>query len=425
MKIAVIGLGYVGVQLAVAFGRHYEVIGFDLDHAKLRQLERGVDPTGEMSREELVAARKLSYAFDESELVGAKVFVVAVPTPVDKAHRPDFQALISASETIGKAMQSGAIVVYESTVYPGATEEVCIPVLEQFSGMQWREQFHVGYSPERINPGDPQHRLENIVKLVAADDEATLEIVANLYAEIVPAGIYRVSSIRVAEAAKVIENTQRDINIALVNELAVLFERMQIDTSSVLEAASTKWNFLPFKPGLVGGHCIGVDPYYLTYKAETIGYHPEVVLAGRRINDGMGKFIAEQTIKQLIQAGARIGNGAVSVLGLTFKEDCRDIRNSQVVSLVSELRTYGLEVHVHDPLADPDEALSEYGLGLVSWDELPVGDGVIVAVPHSKFVTRPVQDYLKLLRPNGVFVDVKSQFDPGPFEGAGITFWRL
>lgn len=425
MQIAVIGLGYVGIQLAVAFGRHYEAIGFDLDHTKLRQLELGVDPTGEMSREEVVAAHKLSYAFDESELVGANVFVVAVPTPVDNAHRPDFQAMISASETIGKAMRPGAIVVYESTVYPGATEEVCIPVLEQYSGMQWREQFHVGYSPERINPGDPQHRLENIVKLVAADDEETLEIVANLYAEIVPAGVYRVSSIRVAEAAKVIENTQRDINIALVNELAVLFERMQIDTSSVLEAASTKWNFLPFKPGLVGGHCIGVDPYYLTYKAEMIGYHPEMVLAGRRINDGMGKFIAEQTIKQLIQAGAQISNGSVNVLGLTFKEDCRDIRNSQVVSLVSELRTYGLEVYVHDPMANPDEVRSEYGLGLVSWDELPVGDGVIMAVPHSQLINRPVQDYLNLLRPNGVFVDVKSEFDPGPFEGAGITFWRL
>ncbi|MDH3689349.1 MAG: nucleotide sugar dehydrogenase [Gammaproteobacteria bacterium] len=425
MKIAVMGLGYVGIQLAAALGRCYDTVGFDPDRNKVRHLNTGFDPTGEIQKEELESAVELHCTSDVSELVGRDIYIVAVPTPVDSARRPDFQALTSASQTIAGAMTPGAVVIYESTVYPGATEDICVPVLERHSGLKWGKDFHVGYSPERINPGDAQHKLANIVKLVAADDESTLDMMEQVYGKIVEAGVYRVSSIKVAEAAKVIENTQRDINIALINELALLFERMGIDTSAVIEAASTKWNFLPFKPGLVGGHCIGVDPYYLTYKAEMLGYHPEIILAGRRINDGMGKFVAEQTIKQMIQAGQIISDCKVNVLGLTFKEDCKDIRNSQTASVVEELKSYGVEVCVHDPLADPEEAREEYGLKLFRWNELPKAEGVVMAVPHSPFMTKSVDEYLGILRTKGVFVDVKSVFEPAVFEKAGMRVWRL
>jgi len=322
-------------------------------------------------------------------------------------------------------MKNGATVIYESTVYPGATEEVCIPVLERHSGKKWKRDFHVGYSPERINPGDKEHTLTRILKVVSGDSPETLEAVAGLYGSVVTAGVYRASSIAVAEAAKVIENTQRDLNIALMNELAVIFNRLGLDTLEVLQAAGTKWNFLPFRPGLVGGHCIGVDPYYLTHKAEMIGYHPEVILAGRRINDYMGKFIAEQTIKHMIRAGSPVRGAKVNVLGLTFKENVRDLRNSHVVDVIRELQSYGANVLVHDPVADPAEAHEEYGIELVSWDRLPVADAVVVAVAHKEFLHRGVDEYRSKLVANGYFVDVKAQFDPVKLRAAGFQVWRL
>ncbi len=320
------------------------------------------------------AAAQLVVTTDPAELAQADYMVVAVPTPVDLAHQPDFGPLIGASESVGKHMKRGAIVIYESTVYPGATEEICIPVLEKYSGMKWKEDFHVGFSPERINPGDKQHTLTSILKVVSGDDEDTLEKIATLYESIITAGVYRASGIKVAEAAKVIENTQRDLNIALMNELAIIFDKLGIDTMEVLKAAGTKWNFLPFRPGLVGGHCIGVDPYYLTHKAEMIGYIPQVILAGRRINDSMAKFVAEQTIKHIIKANMNVRGAQVNVLGLSFKENCPDLRNSKVADLINELKSYGIDIHVHDPVADPDEARHEYGLELESWEELPRAD---------------------------------------------------
>jgi UDP-N-acetyl-D-galactosamine dehydrogenase len=396
-----------------------------LSPSKIESYRRFIDPTGEMSSEDLRAAVQLTVSTDPVALAHADFIIIAVPTPVDGAHQPDLGALTGASETVGRHMKRGAIVVYESTVYPGATEEVCVPILEQASGMRWRKDFHVGYSPERINPGDKEHTLTRILKVVSGDTPETLEKVAALYQSIVTAGVYRASSIKVAEAAKVIENTQRDLNIALMNELAILFDRIGIDTLEVLQAAGTKWNFLPFRPGLVGGHCIGVDPYYLTHKADKIGYHPQVILAGRRINDGMGKFIAEQTVKHMIRNGSQVKGSHVNVLGLTFKEDCTDIRNTRVIDVVHELRSYGIEVHVHDPLPDASEARNEYGLELEPWDALPRADAVVVAVAHRQFVARPIADYLAKVTANGCFIDVKSQFDMTALQRAGLTVWRL
>ncbi len=423
--VAVVGLGYVGLPLAVAFGRKWDTIGFDSNRAKIESYRRYCDPTGEVSERELKTANRLTVTADPADLARADFIIVAVPTPVDSAHLPDFSPLIGASRTVGAHMKRGTVVVFESTVYPGATEEVCVPVLEQASGMKWRSDFHIGYSPERINPGDKEHTLTRIVKLVSGDDAETLQQVKQLYAAIIDAGVHPVSSIKVAEAAKVIENTQRDLNIALVNELAIIFDRMGIDTLEVLEAAGTKWNFLPFRPGLVGGHCIGVDPYYLTYKAQKLDYHPDVILAGRRINDGMGKFIAEHTVKQMIRAGAELHGARVNVLGLTFKENCPDIRNSQVAMVIRELQTYGLEVHVHDPLADRHEARVEYGIELADWEKLPVAQALVVAVAHQAFRERPLADYLKKLAPHGSFVDVKAAFDDAALRQAGISVWRL
>lgn len=423
--IAVVGLGYVGLPLAVEFGQLYDTYGYDADPAKIARLQQGDDPSGQLTVAELRAAGRLSVSADPAVLATADFVIVAVPTPVDVAHHPDFTPLLGASRTIGQHLKRGAIVVYESTVYPGATEEVCIPVLEQASGLRWKRDFHVGYSPERINPGDREHTLPRIVKVVAGDDAPTLERIARLYESVVKVGVHRVSSIKVAEAAKVIENTQRDLNIALMNELAIIFNRLQIDTLEVLRAAETKWNFVSFRPGLVGGHCIGVDPYYLTYKAEMLGYHPQVILAGRRINDGMGKFIAEQTIKCMIRNGAPIKHARVNVLGLTFKEDCPDLRNSRVVDVINELRSYGVDVHTHDPLATPAEARAEYGVELQSWDELPVADALIVAVAHREFLERPIAAYCAKLRAGGCFVDVKSRFDAGALSATGATVWRL
>ena len=423
--VAVVGLGYVGLPLAVEFGKKRKTIGFDMSRAKVENYRRFIDPTGEMSGADLRAADQLTVTTDAAALAEADFIIVAVPTPVDSAHQPDFGPLVSASESVGKNLKRGAIVVYESTVYPGATEEVCIPILEKFSGMQWMRDFHVGYSPERINPGDKEHTLTRILKVVSGDDEQTLEKIAALYASVVTAGVFKASSIKVAEAAKVIENTQRDLNIALMNELAILFDKIGIDTLEVLQAAGTKWNFLPFRPGLVGGHCIGVDPYYLTHKADMIGYHPQVILAGRRINDGMGKFIAEQTVKHMIRNGSQVKGARVNVLGLTFKEDCPDIRNTRVIDVIQELKSYGIDVHVHDPVPDAEEARHEYGLTLESWDALPCADAIVVAVAHRQFVVKPLADYFVKLVKRGCFIDVKGQFDMRAVQQAGHTAWRL
>jgi UDP-N-acetyl-D-galactosamine dehydrogenase len=423
--VAVVGLGYVGLPLAVEFGKKRKTVGFDLSPAKVESYRRFVDPTCEVSSENLRAAAQLTVSTDPALLAQADYIIVAVPTPVDAAHQPDFGPLADASESVGRHMKRGSIVVYESTVYPGATEEVCVPILEKFSGMRWRQDFHVGYSPERINPGDKEHTLTRILKVVSGDDAETLEKVAALYQSIITAGIFRASSIKVAEAAKVIENTQRDLNIALMNELAILFDRIGIDTLEVLQAAGTKWNFLPFRPGLVGGHCIGVDPYYLTHKADKIGYHPQVILAGRRINDGMGKFIAEQTVKHMIHNGSQIKGSRVNVLGLTFKENCPDIRNTRVIDVIQELKSYGMDVHVHDPVPDAAEARHEYGLELEPWDALPRADAIVVAVAHRQFVAKPLADYLAKVVDKGCFIDVKSQFDMTALRQAGLTVWRL
>lgn len=423
--IAVVGLGYVGLPLAVEFGKKVSTIGFDLSASKIESYRNFIDPAGEVSSEQLREAKQLTATTDPDALSKADYILVAVPTPVDIAHVPDFAPLISASETVGKVMKRGAIVIYESTVYPGATEEVCIPVLERFSGMKWKEDFHVGFSPERINPGDKQHTLTNVIKVVSGDDAETLERVAAMYETVVQAGVHRASSLKVAEAAKVIENTQRDLNIALMNELAIIFDKIGIDTLEVLKAAGTKWNFLPFRPGLVGGHCIGVDPYYLTHKAEMIGYHPQVILAGRRINDGMAKFVAEKTVKSIISAGFHVKGSKVNVVGLTFKENCPDLRNSKVADIVYELQSYGVEVHVHDPVADADEARHEYGIELESWDSLPKADAFIAAVAHKEVLERSLPEIQSKLNDGGCFVDVKAQFDPRLIREAGYCVWRL
>ncbi len=423
--IAIVGLGYVGLPLAVEFGKRFPTIGFDLSEEKIRNYRNHVDPTNEVSSDDLRSATRLAVTSDPAELKAADFLIVAVPTPIDNARLPDFGPLIGASRTVGQNLKKGAIVVYESTVYPGATEEVCIPVLEQHSGLKWKRDFHVGYSPERINPGDKEHTLTSIVKVVAGDDAATLDKVAELYSSVVKAGVHRASSIAVAEAAKVIENTQRDLNIALMNELALIFNKLGIDTLEVLEAAGTKWNFLPFRPGLVGGHCIGVDPYYLTHKAEMIGYHPEVILAGRRINDNMGKYIAEQTVKRMITNGGPVKDARISVLGLTFKENVPDLRNSRVIDVIHELKSYGMNVLVHDPVTTPDEARHEYGVELVSWEELPVCDAMILAVAHRQFLSLPAATLASKIRKNGCFMDVKAQFDQTALQAEGLRVWRL
>jgi len=423
--IAVVGLGYVGLPLAVEFGKQFKTIGYDLSESKIANYRELRDPTGDISAEDLRTANRLSFTCDPSHLARADFIIVAVPTPVDAAHQPDLSPLIHSSAAVGKHLKRGATVIYESTVYPGATEDVCIPVLERESGLKWMEGFHVGYSPERINPGDKERTVTKIIKVVSGDDAATLDKVAALYESIIVAGVHRVSSIKVAEAAKVIENTQRDLNIALMNELAVIFDRLDIDTLEVLEAAGTKWNFLPFRPGLVGGHCIGVDPYYLTYKAEMLGYHPEVILAGRRINDGMAAFVAQQTVKQLIRAGSPVKAAIVIVLGITFKENYPDLRNSKVADLVRELQDFGCDVAVHDPVADPQNAAHEYGIPLVAWDDLPKADALVAAVSHNEYLSMPQADLLAKLKPGGVFVDVKSAHDAVAIEADGYKLWRL
>ena len=426
LTIAIVGLGYVGLPLAVEFGKKMPTLGLDLSEAKVAAYRRYTDPTGEVSTQDLQAATQLQCHTDPAVLKDADFIIIAVPTPVGVAHQPDLTPLIKSSEAVGKHMKRGAIVVYESTVYPGVTEEVCIPILEKHSGLKWKQDFWVGYSPERINPGDKERTVTKIVKVVSGDTPATLDKVAEVYGSIITAGVYKASSIKVAEAAKVIENTQRDLNIALMNELAIIFERVGIDTLEVLKAAGTKWNFLPFRPGLVGGHCIGVDPYYLTHKAEMLGYHPQVILAGRRINDGMAAYVAQQTIKQMIGNGTNIKGAKVIVLGLTFKENCSDLRNSKVADVVKELQDFGCEVHVHDPLAEPEQALHEYGISLYEWGQLPQNADVIVAaVSHAEYTTQPVAKLLAPLKPGGVFIDIKSAYLPEAITAAGACLWRL
>ncbi len=423
--VAVIGLGYVGLPLVVEFGKHVRTIGFDIAIDKVESCTKGVDPSRELSDDEMRASPHAIYTSDASMLAEADIIVVAVPTPVDNAHIPDFRPLIGSSTSVGRHMKKGAVVVYESTVYPGATEEVCIPVLERESGLKWKRDFFVGYSPERINPGDKEHTLTKILKIVSGDTPETIDKVAKLYETIILPGVHRASSIKAAEAAKVIENTQRDLNIALMNELSIIFDKLGIDTTEVLEAAGTKWNFLKFKPGLVGGHCIGVDPYYLTHKAEMLGYNPQVILAGRRINDGMGKFIAEQTIKHMIAGGSYVKGAKVNVLGLTFKENCSDLRNSKVIDIINELKTYGVEVFVTDPQAESDEAVREYGVPLLPWTELPRADAIVAAVAHKEFAALSMEDFARKLVKGGAFIDVKAAFDRVAIESAGYKLWRL
>ena len=406
-RIAIIGLGYVGLPLAVAFGRRYRTLGFDINTRRIDELRRHHDHTLEASEEELRAAEHLQFTDDPAALAGCDVFIITVPTPIDEYKRPDLGPLESASRTVGRAIGKGGVAIYESTVYPGATEEVCVPIIERESGLVFNRDFYAGYSPERINPGDKQHRLETIMKVTSGSSPDVADFVDALYGSIITAGTHKASSIRVAEAAKVIENTQRDVNIALINELALIFHRLGIDTHEVLEAAGTKWNFLPFRPGLVGGHCIGVDPYYLTHKAQQIGYHPDVILAGRRINDGMGSHVARRVAKLMAQRNLQTTQSDILILGLAFKENCPDLRNTKVVDIASELRSYNANVHVHDPWVSADEARHEYGLELVDRPEPGKYDAVILAVSHNEFIALGAEGIRAFGKPDAVLFDVK------------------
>lgn len=423
--VAVVGLGYVGLPLAVALSQHFRVIGFDISHSRIDELLSGQDSTREVPPADLARA-SIEYAAEPTRLAEAGVIVVAVPTPIDGNRKPDLRPVIGATQTVGSHMSQGAVIVYESTVYPGLTEEICVPILEERSGLSCGRDFTVGYSPERINPGDRIHTLQTIVKVVAGQDKPTADLLVRFYETVAKAGVHRASSIKVAEAAKVIENTQRDLNIALMNELALIFDRMGIDTNEVLQAAGTKWNFLPFRPGLVGGHCIGVDPYYLTFKAESMGFHPQVILAGRRINDGMGKFIAEKTVKFMINRGCQIKRARIGVLGLTFKENVPDLRNSKVEAIIHELTDFQTRILVHDPLADPAEALAEYGVRLCPLEDLRDLDALILAVPHQEFAGLDTARLKGMFRhpENGIIIDVKGFLNKDALSDQ-FDYWRL
>lgn len=424
-KIGVVGLGYVGLPLAVHLAAHFDVVGYDLKKARIEELRGGHDRTLEVAQVDLKKAA-IHYTADSADLAACRLIIVAVPTPIDQYRIPDLTPLKGASVTVGRQLKAGSCVVFESTVFPGATEEICVPLMEAESGLRLGKDFTVGYSPERINPGDKAHSLDRIMKIVSGSDPETAEFLCQVYGTVVKAGIHKAASIKVAEAAKVIENTQRDLNIALMNELSMIFDTMGIDTNEVLAAAGTKWNFLPFRPGLVGGHCIGVDPYYLTFKAESLGYHPEMILAGRRINDGMGKYIAERTVKILIQEGKQVRDAKVAVLGVTFKEDVPDLRNTRVVDIIAELKDYGITVLSHDPIADPAEAQTYYGLDLVPEADLKGVDAVVLAVIHNQYkqmgLTR-ITDLCSNSKP--ILVDVKGAFTPEEAAEAGIAYWRL
>jgi len=410
IRLAVIGLGYVGLPLAVEFGKIREVVGFDINKSRVEALTQGIDTTQEVSREELTSACKLKFTADPQELMNANVFIVTVPTPIDKYKQPDLSPLLSASSLLGKILKKGDIVIYESTVYPGATEEVCVPELERISQLKFNHDFFVGYSPERINPGDKNHRVSNIRKVTSGSTPEVADVVDQLYLQIITAGTHKANSIKVAEAAKVIENTQRDVNIALINELALIFGKMGIDTEAVLEAAGTKWNFLPFRPGLVGGHCIGVDPYYLTHKAQAIGYHPEIILAGRRLNDSMGGYVAGELVKAMTKRALYVQGARVLVMGMAFKENCPDIRNTKVIDIVRELNAYGAAVDIHDPWASSSEVLSEYDISLVSEIHRNTYDAIVIAVAHKQFAELGASEIRKFGKPNHVLYDLKYLF---------------
>jgi UDP-N-acetyl-D-galactosamine dehydrogenase len=407
ISIAVIGLGYVGLPLAATFGRRFKTVGFDINAKRVAELRGHHDHTLEVSEEELREAKDLSFASDPEELKGCNVFIITVPTPIDEYKRPDLRPLESASRTVGRAIAKGGVAIYESTVYPGATEEICVPIIERESGLTFNRDFYAGYSPERINPGDKQHRLETIMKVTSGSTAEAADFIDDLYRQIITAGTHKASCIRVAEAAKVIENTQRDVNIALINELALIFHRLGIDTHEVLEAAGTKWNFLPFRPGLVGGHCIGVDPYYLTHKAQQIGYHPDVILAGRRINDGMGSHVARRTAKLMAQRNLQTTQSNILILGLAFKENCPDVRNTRVVDIVAELRSYNANVHIHDPWVNAEEARHEYGLEMIDQPEQGKYDAIILAVSHREFIALGAEGIRAFGKPGAVLFDVK------------------
>ncbi|NLC36226.1 MAG: Vi polysaccharide biosynthesis UDP-N-acetylglucosamine C-6 dehydrogenase TviB [Alcaligenaceae bacterium] len=407
VKLAVVGLGYVGLPLAVEFGKKRPVLGFDINKRRIEALKGGHDHTLEVEDDDLAAATHLSYSADAESLADANVFIVTVPTPIDQYKQPDLTPLIRASETIGRVLKRGDIVIYESTVYPGATEEVCVPVLESVSGLRFNEDFYAGYSPERINPGDKLHRVTNILKVTSGSTPEIADLIDSIYAEVITAGTHKAPSIRVAEAAKVIENTQRDVNIALINELALIFNKLGIDTQAVLEAAGTKWNFLPFRPGLVGGHCIGVDPYYLTHKAQSIGYHPEIILAGRRLNDSMGGYVVSQLIKAMTKRRIQVQGSRVLVMGLAFKENCPDLRNTRIVDIVQELGEYNIEVDVYDPWVDKDEAMNEYGIQPIAGLQEGAYDGIVLAVAHEQFVEMGAEKIRALGKPEHVLYDLK------------------
>lgn len=436
-KISIIGLGYVGLPLAISFAKVIDVIGFDIAKDKIRSYEEGIDVTKEVGNEALKNTT-IKFTSNEEDLQNAKFHIVAVPTPINTNKTPNLNPLIGASRTLGRNLTKGSIVVYESTVYPGVTEDVCIPILEKESGLKSGTDFKVGYSPERINPGDKVHRLETIVKVVSGMDDESLDVIASVYELVVDAGVHKAESIKVAEAAKVIENSQRDINIAFMNELSIIFNRLDIDTKSVLEAANTKWNFLNFTPGLVGGHCIGVDPYYLTYKAEETGYHSQIILAGRKINDNMGKYVAENTVKLMIKANKQIKGAKVAILGLTFKENCPDVRNTKVIDIIDELKEYGIETLVHDPQADKEEVLEQYNIDLKNIEDLKDADAVVLAVPHEEYKIFGIEDIEKLYNNNyshingnscdddkKVLIDVKGMFNREEIEDKNYHYWRL
>lgn len=423
-KIGVVGLGYVGLPVAVAFGKEHQIIGFDINENRIASLQSGTDYTNEVTDTDLQAA-KIEFTSDGSKLAETDFLIVAVPTPINEHNQPDLTPLVKASETVGRNLSKGTIVVYESTVYPGATEEVCVPVLEKFSGLIYGEDFFVGYSPERINPGDKEHTFTTITKVVSGQTPEVLDIVADTYASVVKAGVYKASSIKVAEAAKVIENTQRDVNIALMNELALIFDRLDIDTAEVLAAAGTKWNFLKFSPGLVGGHCIGVDPYYLTHKAQAVGYQPDVILSGRKINDNLGTFIANTLVKRLIKKGASVQGSKVTMLGLTFKENVPDLRNSKIIDVIRELQEFDVDVQITDAEATAEEALREYGVNLVPYDKLEKSDAVILAVPHREYLQKGWDGIQSILKDeNGIVIDIKSAL-PKDAKPENVDLWRL
>ena len=426
-KISLVGLGYVGMPIAVAFSKKVKVVGYDLNAKKIELYKSGVDPTNEVG-DEAIKNCTVDFTADETKLREAKFHIVAVPTPVNDDHTPDLTPVEGASEILGRNLTKGSVVVFESTVYPGVTEEICVPILERESGLKCGTDFKIGYSPERINPGDKVHRLETIKKIVSGMDEETLDTVAKVYELVVKAGVHRAESIKVAEAAKVIENSQRDINIAFMNELSIIFNKMGIDTKSVLEAAGTKWNFLKFYPGLVGGHCIGVDPYYLTYKAEELGYHSQIILSGRRINDDMGKYVAENTVKDLIKADVSIKNAKIAILGFTFKENCPDTRNTKIIDIYNELKEYGITAVIADPAADSDEAKRLYGIEFVDMSEIKDCDAVILAVAHEQFKSLTMDDFDKMFKNSdnkNVLIDIKGLLDRKEYENAGYIYWRL